>query len=84
MPEPCDHTPMLSEPTLTLFCSRCGSWLRESRMGRVLKAIALELATRGVHHCPRCGTEWVGDEDWCEECEAPTWAPVAWAPVEEP
>jgi hypothetical protein len=77
--EPCTpttHTPILSEPSLTLCCARCGSWLKATRIGYedAYRVVARAEATRGEHRCPVCEKTWMGDSDWCEDCERPTWA----------
>jgi hypothetical protein len=73
----CEHLPCLSEPSLTLCCTLCGVWLKhvEQEDGTVTyEVVPREQACRGTHVCPRCKKEWIGNEEWCEDCEAPTWA----------
>ena len=69
----CVHQPVLSEPSLTLCCARCGAWLKAVDEDEH-EVVPRAEATRGTHVCPECGAEWVGNEEWCEECERPTWA----------
>ena len=67
------HTPVLSEPSLTLCCATCGAWLLAPNETELVVVPRAE-ATRGTHVCPRCKAEWTGDSDWCEACKEPTWA----------
>jgi len=63
----CNHLPMLSEPTLTLYCAKCGAWLRQVSADQ-LTVVPRAEATRGIHVCEECGHEWIGDSEYCEEC----------------
>lgn len=64
----CDHLPALSEPTLTLHCTKCNAWLH-AKSDETFVAVPRKDATRGVHSCPRCRASWIGDDDWCHDCD---------------
>ena len=67
-----EHQAVLSEPGLYLHCAECGEWLRGVNDG--FEVVSREDADRGIHWCPQCESEWVGNDDYCKECEAPVWS----------